>query len=225
MAYTKITPALFAESLKAGKYKDGTAAKRAIAKCQLKEKDKAKCLAAIDAHFPKSAAPKAAPSKKKAVKVARKKAPKAAGPSKKKVAKKKAAKKPAPRNNHKGASKKHFDSTEAELAQISLAKERVGTLTQAIQAMKLAKDVNPNLDTKRGTQAIQDALTGVVEGVQQRIEQPQQLQLGEGPGIDPEVARKFAESKGAAVPPPGAMPPQPPAAGQEATEGQGAAQA
>jgi hypothetical protein len=211
--YTKVTPASFAERLKAGKYKNSTAAKRAIAKCALSNKDKGKCLIAIDKHFDSTAK---APAKKKVTKrkvqkpakkgkvraSTAKKAVKKAAKKKKSAKKKAAARRPArrraSRSNHKPKDPQPFDSNQEELSRISLSKERVGTLTQAIKAMQMAKEVNPDLDTTRGTQAAQDALTGVVEEVSQQMQQPSLPA-----GIDPKVAERFLASQGAAVPPPG----------------------
>lgn len=203
MAYTKATVSSFESKLVEGGYKNSTAALRAVAKCGFTGAQRDKCLAAISKYFPtafqvSSNDPTPAPVAKKRKAVAKKakravKAEEAPQPvvevkrrGRRKAEDKPVIKKRIARTNHKSekTEEKLFNNTKEQLSRITLAKERVGTLVQAIGAMQAVKDVNPQVDTKRGTQAVQDSLTGVAEGIRQDIE-----------GLDPNVVKRFLDAK------------------------------
>jgi hypothetical protein len=164
---------------------------------QEQEDEKSKCYKAIDKHFGVEAAPKA--GKKKAAKKATKKkaatkaAPKAkaaAKGGKKKAAKGKAAKKKAA----KGKAAKAPDVDADALAQLHLASERIGTISQAIAAMKAAKEAYPELDTQEGAKAAGAALTDIVQGVHKTVK-GEQLEL---PEVDQKVLEGLAKTAPAA---------------------------
>jgi hypothetical protein len=192
--YTKVTAATFEQDLTSRKYSTPSAAKIALGKCkELSESAKTKCAQSIAAHFNNLATPSSAPAKKRT-------AVKHSGPRKLPAVRdtgvkareiKQGVVEDAERNKvvhtkplkiskkaavEKGT--KSFGVTRQELSSLGLAKERVGTLTQALAAMQLAKAVNPQLDTILGTQTVQDALTGIVTELR-------------APQVDQVVARKF----------------------------------
>jgi hypothetical protein len=54
---------------------------------------------------------------------------------------------------------------EAAVDEIDLANRRVGTITQALEALKAAKEASPDVDTKAGAAAATAALTDIMRGV------------------------------------------------------------
>lgn len=190
MSYSKISPESFISKLAAGDYKNAGAARRAVGRSSLSDAGKKLCYTAIADHFKDTETP-APPARQARKKVAKKVV--------KKVGKKKAAR--APKTNAKGKAPKSekpmFNSTEEQLAKIHLAGQRVGTIVQAIRAMKEAKEVSPELDTDAGAQQAQSALTSIMAEVHDDVVVTKS---------DPGVAKAFAETAGAAVGIPGATP-------------------
>lgn len=202
MAYSKMTVADFKKKLGDGHYANPTGARRGAGKADLDDADKAKCYRAINKHFNVEDEPTAAKSdgKKKAgvAKVAKKLAQvvklgltatpkrviepiavpagkKAAAPAKKRLA-------------------KVADVDVDALAQLHLAAERIGTISQAIAAMKAAKEAYPDLDTRTGATAAGAALTDIVHGLHNAVK-GEQLTLG---AIDPTVMHTLAKTAVAA---------------------------
>jgi hypothetical protein len=179
MAYTKMTVADFKKRLASGDYKDATGARRGAGKADLTGEEKDQCRRAIDKHFgvEASAPAKKAPKKVKAApkKPAAKVATNGKAAHKDNGATKVAAKAPkapkgtrGPKKNRAAAANDPED--QRLLAQLHLANERIGTITQAVDTMKKAKEVYPELDTKQGMTAAQGALTSIVEGVDRQLQ-------------------------------------------------------
>lgn len=83
-----------------------------------------------------------------------------------------------------------FNSTKQQLERISLAKERVGTVTQAIMAMIEAKKMQPELNINAGIQISQQTLTGVIEGVREDMLKSSDIS-------EEEVVKKLSETANA----------------------------
>jgi hypothetical protein len=201
MSYDKITPESFIAKMDGGAYKTAGAARRAVGRSALTDEGKAKCYKAISAKFeggtttatPPATVPAPAPRSRSSKKKKKKKA------AKKKVAKKAQATK-APRKQSAGrklSKKKMFDSNEEQLSKIHLAKERVGTIVDAINAMRAAKEVNPELDTDKGAESAQKALTSILEDVHQSVIAP------EDGGNNQGAPTGFAAAAGASIALPG----------------------
>jgi len=196
MAYTKMTVADFKKKLNGGHYANPTGARRGVGKADLSDDEKAKCYKAIDKHFDVSAAPKAAKktAKKKAAKKA---APTPAAPKvtaeAPKNGKKKAAKKIVKKTGKKRAARTPEVDVDA-LAQLHLASERIGTISQAISAMRQAKEAYPELDTQEGATAAGAALTDIVQSVHQTVK-GEQLVI---PEMDQTVLQNLAKTAPAA---------------------------
>jgi hypothetical protein len=184
MSYTKMTTGDFISKLENGGYKTSTAAKRAVGKAKFNDAGKDKCYKAIGGHFGETS--KAPPKKSKGAKKSTSK--------KKTPAAKSKARNPAPPGQSLGL----FNQTELALQELEIAKQQVGTIVQAIQAMKSAKEAYPDLDTKGGAEVAQAALTGIMQGVHAGVRAG-----GGGNGVDPNVAKRFQQSSGASVGLPG----------------------
>lgn len=132
---------------------------------------------------------KAAPKKKAASKKNSKPHPKKAAAGKRKKGTAVKARRP------QGASAVPQPTTEEsvsrqELAGIHLANERIGTISQAINAMKVAKEVHPKVNLEELSQAAVDALTGIVHGVAHNYST-------ESADLDPKLAEVFHKTSGA----------------------------
>jgi len=196
MAYTKMTLDGFKQKLKAGEYKDATGARRGAGKAELTEDEKAQARKAIDKHFGVESAPQAAPKKTQTKVKASKKA----------ASNGKAHAAPAKKGPGKGGRKRRVaqqaNSPEDSqlLASLGLAKERIGTITQAVETMKKAKEAYPQLDTSTGMTAAAGAITEIIQGVHTSFRD--QLQpLGED--VDPEVLAAMSRAVPASVGLPG----------------------
>lgn len=179
MSYRKMTVEDFKLKLKNGEYQNATGARRGAGKADLSEGDKAACYRAIDAHFgTESASPKA--EKKQAV------AKKPKAQSKKVEAKRtngksepaEATAKKGPGRGRRRAQQPVTTSLEIDnnaLAQVHLANERIGTITQAIDAMKKAKEAYPALNTEHMATTAVNALTDIMQGVHTTLKSNLQL--------------------------------------------------
>lgn len=219
MSYTKMQPSDFISKLESGGYDSATAARRAVGKSAFNDAGKKKCYAAIDAKFgngsPKAAAKKttkapaakakktAAAPKAKAAKAAKAAAPKAA------AATKKTAKAAAPQQARKPReSAKSLGVSSSALEELGLAESRVGTITQALKALQMAKEVAPNINLDDHAKGAADALSDVVQGIHTNVigsqaEQKQQTlpHVDAAPSngaVDPAVASRFAATAPAA---------------------------
>ncbi len=187
--YEKVTPARFRQRLKDSQYKNLTGARRAIGRMSEwtdKEKDSARKYA--EKHFGGGGAASAKPAKKKAAKkVAKKKATKKTAAKKaapKKTTKKRAAKKAAPkkaakkRATKKAAPKKRQSRKKAapapQMNSVQEANMKVGTITQALQSMKTAKELGAGeTEVAQGAKAAQRGLTQIVEDLCGTVAQSQ----------------------------------------------------
>jgi hypothetical protein len=217
MSYKRVTAESFIEKVRTGKYKAAVDASRAIKKSALSDEDKARCERAITAYFSKArpAAAAAAAKKKTTKKPAKKK--KAA---KKKASKKKAAKAPAKKAAKKKTVKKApakkkktkkgkrrpnaraakpasitegnglFSGTAAALNEIQVNDGHVGTLTQSLRAMKMAKDIDPKVEFGPGPQSAVDAIDAIVDKVHNTVRGSAETT----DPVDPEVAARFSDS-------------------------------
>lgn len=165
MAYEPMTVEKMLAKIKAGDYETAGAARRGIGKLKdVNNAGKEKIYAAVAAHFGAEADTKVAAKATKAPKTP--KAPKTAKQtSSKQVAKKSGrtvvgAGLPAPTGS---------DATIEMLAQIHLAKERVGTIAQAIAAMKAAKDINSTIDLGNGPQIAASAISTILNDVRTTV--------------------------------------------------------
>ena len=203
MAYSKMTVADFRKKLAGGHYQNHTGARRGVGKADLDEAEKAKCYRAINKHFgvedetkaakkggkkkaSKKATAKKVPAKKAAAKAAAE--PKAAKVTPPKVSKKRAAK------SGKTRAAQVTDVDVDAMAQLHLAGERIGTISQAIAAMKAAKEAYPELDTQEGATAAGAALTDIVQSVHKTV-RGEQLELLE---VNPTVMSTLARTAPAA---------------------------
>ena len=196
MAYTKMTVADFKKKLKDGEYETATGARRGIGKTAFSEEEKTACHRAIDKHFGEEAAPKKAgpTSGKKVAKAAAKPVkaikagavePVAAVVTEPTDGKKKAA---VSKRGRRAAVATSVPTNDVEaMAKLHLAKERIGTITQAIDAMKKAKEAYPDLDTKEGAGAAGAALTDIMQGIHKTVK-------GEQLELDPVVMRALEET-------------------------------
>lgn len=195
MAYQKMTLADFKEKLKGGQYKDATGARRGAGKADLSKDEKEQAYKAIDKHFGDSATKKAPAKKEKAT--SKRAAKKAASNGKAAHANgvsetKKAASGPG-RGRKRSAEATVSSEDSAALAMLHLANERIGTISQAIDAMKRAKEAYPDLDTEPGMVAAAGAVTDIVKGVHDSLKG--QLEL---PAMDPTVIERLAQTAPAA---------------------------
>lgn len=210
MAYTKMTVDDFKARLKNGDYKDATGARRGAGKADLTASEKEQCRKLIDKHF---GVDSSSPAPKKTAK-------KAKGTSKKVVAKKAATNgkaehksngasaAPAKKTAGKGRKRRSSeaaDGSESELlAGLHLAKERIGTITQAVDTMKRAKETYPELDTKEGMTVAAQSLTEIMQGVHASLKERLTLpDAPTAPAIDPSVVETLAKTAPAAVGLPG----------------------
>lgn len=203
MTYKKMTAEDFKARLKNGDYKDATGARRGVGKADLSDDEKEQCRRAIDKFF--GAEPAPAAGKKPQKKVAK-------APTNKKVSAKKAAASNGKTEKPNGVVKKgvrgrrpreeksgshQFSHGDNELlAKLHLAKERLGTITQAVDTMKRAKDAYPELDTRAGMTVAATAITEIMQGVHQSLS-------GTMPDLDPKVMEDLARTAPAAMGLPG----------------------
>ena len=179
MTYTRVTADDFAKKVRSGHYRKAVDANRAIGKSALSDGDKRKCAKVIAEHFGAEASPPVLPATtKKKASVKRRPAKKAKRPAaKKKKASKKAAKKKttkkaakhAGKGNSKPSTKSMFQVNRSDLSDIKLADQQIGTLTQAVHAMKLAKEADTDVKLGSGPQSAADALSAVVKRVHSRV--------------------------------------------------------
>lgn len=175
--YTKLTKETFVERLKAGTYANDVAAKRGLGRAALSKAAKLVCLDAIEKHFngKKGKASKKKAPAKKAAKKAEGKAAAKAGTKKKTFARRRSprpgpsAAAPTPVATVEDTSWMSEEMQE-KLAQVHLARQQIGTIAQAIGAMKLAKEVHPDLDVTEGSEASQRILTHAVSTLEGTVE-------------------------------------------------------
>lgn len=214
MSYKKMGVEGIIEKVKSGGYKNVTGALRGLGKSNISDAEKEKARKFIEKHF--GATGKAASkATKKATKKVVKAAPKKKTSSKKKASKKEAAKKAVKKVATKAASTtrrapetatrkprkpkgKRSPSTaknvtEEQLAEIHLANERVGTIAQAINAMRVAKELSPKIDAEELSQTAVDTLTGIVKSITPEIEPAEPLTP-----VQQEIFSKTAPTNGAA---------------------------
>ena len=212
MGYEKLTPKLFAEGLANGKYNTFVGANRAIGRMEISEAQKTKCRTMAEEKL-SGKAPKAKAAKKTAKKAAKKtrktkkfakKAASKVGPGKgrkKKAAKKvakKAAKPAKPAKAAKAAPKKVQDTS---LDRIHLIGERVGTVTQALQTLERAKEL-AGVDITRPAERAVQVIDRSMEQLANQMDPTGAHAVPDNGAGSPAVARAFAETAPAAVPPP-----------------------
>jgi hypothetical protein len=194
MAYTKMTVTEFKKRLNSGLYEAPGGARRAIGKADFDDDTKTKCHKAILKHFGEGAVkPKAAKkeTKKTAAKAVKSVKKAAAKPVEAEApASKKKAAKGTPRVKRAAASVLTVDA--AALADLHLANERIGTIMQAIETMKAAKEAYPELDTSEGAAVAGAALTDIMQSVHKTV-RGEQLELP-----DPTVLENLAKTAPAA---------------------------
>lgn len=140
MTYTKMQPADFTEKLGKGGYKSATAARRAVGKAAFSQKGKEQCYEAINAHFGEAAK---SPTKAKTKKT-----------------------KPAVEKPAVGPT---IEVNKIALAEIELADKRVGTITQALAALTVAKEASPEVDIKAEAAAASAALGDIIKGIHSNV--------------------------------------------------------
>lgn len=170
MSYSKMTVEDFKKRLKNGDYKDATGARRGAGKADLSDAEKDQCRKAIDAHFgtkTPTSTTKASPQKKP--KAESKKVAKAASGNGHAKSAKKTAAKPAGRKTRSSSTKDLAqaspDSESGYMVRLHLAKERVGTISQAVDTMQRAKLVHPQLDTAEAMTSAGSALHDIIKSV------------------------------------------------------------
>lgn len=164
--YEKVTPADFRERLKDGNYTSLTGARRAIGRMSSwTEQQKARARADAEKHF--EGAPEPNKAKKVAKKAIKKKAKAAAKVPKRTVKNSPILKHIA--DNKRRATKKAKAEAEAKASpvsggNVSLAANKIGTITQALNSMKAAKELGAgDTEVARGAKKAQLALTAIVE--------------------------------------------------------------
>lgn len=198
----------FMSKLQSGQYSDLANAKRAIGRAvNVTAEEKATCLKAAEKMFSGAARPpatkngkaKAVVKKKAAAKPASKKAVKAA--PKKAAPKKKKAVRRAP-----AASKAAEENPAADL---DVQEKRIGFLTASIDAMKKAKDINPEINVGPGLETACTALGAIINQIHQQVLGDNGMAL-ESPAspADPEVVARLAQTS--PEPPTAGAPPQSP---------------
>jgi hypothetical protein len=190
MAYEAMTVEKMVAKIKAGGYDSATAVRRGIGKLKdVNNAGKEKIQAAVEAYFGADAAPKSAKAGK-APKAP--KAPKAVKQTSAKQVAKKAGRKAAAHAVEPASSAGSFDATPDMLAKIHLAGERVGTIAQAIAAMKAAKDINSNIELGDGPQIAAEAINSILSDIQTTVTTalgnavPEEDHAPEAPVVEPE---------------------------------------
>jgi len=166
-AYEKLTPDRFISKLGEDGYPTISGARRAVGRSKWSEPDKKKCHAAINKHF--GAEDEPAPVKKQ------KTGKKAA--SKPKAEKKKPGRKPkkdspiAKRiadNAQRKEGKKRGRSVISEEQALVNAAKYAGTISDAIGALQLVKQVDPSIDVKSGMEHCADIMSKIVKVIDDR---------------------------------------------------------
>jgi len=176
MVYNPVGIEQFKTKLKSGQYTTLSNAKRAIGKAALSAQEKASCLRLAEKHdfgaTPVQPARKPATAGKK--KVARAKPPKPAAKAKAPVGKKKAVRKTMKRRP--ATTRKPEEPQPDGRAKLEEQGARIGYLAASIEAMKKAKDINPDIDVGPGPQAACDALGAIINQMHADIRElePQQ---------------------------------------------------
>jgi len=210
MAYNPVGIEQFKTKLKSGQYTTLSNAKRAIGKAALSAQEKAECLRLAERHkfsgTPAQPARKPATAGKKkakatAPKKAVKKAPRPVAKPATKTSKKKAAKKPP------NVARKPTPQPDGR-AKLDEQGARIGYLATSIEAMKKAKDINPEIDVGPGPQAACDALGAIISQMHSDIRQLEPQQPADQAVVD--RLAKSAPVAQTASQEPAAAPPAPP---------------
>jgi hypothetical protein len=186
----------FMSKLQSGQYSDLANAKRAIGRAvNVTADEKAACLKAAEKTFsgaPRQPAAKNGKAKAVVKKKVAKAAPKKAAPKKKKAVRRTPA-----------TAKTVEETPESEL---EVQEKRIGFLTASIDAMKKAKDINPEINVGPGPQKACDALGAIIDQIHRQVLGPNGAEPENS--ADPEVVARLAKTS--PVSPSADMPPQTP---------------
>ena len=195
VAYEKLTADGFKQRLNSGEYDGVAGARRSLGRVKMGDDERAKLNKLVDKHFdaaPQGAkAPKAAKATKapKAAKVAVKAAVKAA-------TKPAAVATPVVEGKKRGRKPKvHAAATAAEVVdtlpqRVAVAQAQVGTITDAIKAIKMCKEMNPNLDNEKlaqGTKDGSEALVRILNDIRADLGVPSSAANGTSRPADPAI--------------------------------------
>lgn len=173
MAYEKLTFDTFKENLKNGKYEAATGARRAVGKSSFSGTEKEQAAKIIDKHFNVAAAPKAEKKPKGVIKRGPKKAAHNGTSEHVSSEIKALAEQSALPTEHatKTRAKKpaYSDEEGALIRQVHLAGEIIGTVTQAVETMRRAKEACPGAVSDADQLTTMTSAGQVISGVMQTM--------------------------------------------------------
>jgi len=166
MAYEKLTPDGFKQRLNSGEYDGVAGARRSLGRVKMGDDERVKLNKLVDKHFDAAPqgvkVPKAAKATKKEPKVAVKAAVKAPKAAEVKVAPEGKKRGRKPKSTVVGTLTTGQTAHDA-MTRVQTAQIQVGTITDAIKAIKMCKEMNSSLDVEKIAQGTKDGSDALVQ--------------------------------------------------------------